>query len=165
MIIKGASRRSVKFWAKHLTDTKTVPFVRTHGEVRQPGDPLHDHWLRLTIESDMVIHDVVAAIDQGPQFHCGEIIPNFKSLIGLKIGAGWRKDISTRVGGVKGCTHLVELLGPLGTTAFHASGKTREKFDTGVMAKKPIQLNSCHVYKDDGALVLKRWPTFYAGPR
>ena len=31
--------------------------------------------------------------------------------------------------------------------------------------KKPYQLNSCHVYKDDAPAVLERWPQFYTGRR
>ena len=31
--------------------------------------------------------------------------------------------------------------------------------------RKPYQLNSCHVYKDDSPAVLERWPQHYTGPR
>jgi hypothetical protein len=31
------------------------------------------------------------------------------------------------------------------------------------MTKKPYQLNSCHVYKDDSDAVRERWPQFYTG--
>jgi hypothetical protein len=150
-----------------LTDTKTVPHSRRDGgRERQPGEPVHDMWIRLTIDLDMKIHEVEAKTDEGPYPICANITPNFKALAGLTIGPGWRKGIAERVGGVKGCTHLVELLGPLGTTAFQATNRARQARNAGQPAtKKPYQLNSCHVYKDDAPAVLERWPAFYTGKR
>lgn len=151
----------------HLVDTKTyVHTGRDGGRGRQPGDPVHNMWLRLTIDLDLKIHDVEAVTDSGPYAICGNVTPNFKLLAGLTIGPGWRKEIATRVGGVQGCTHLVELLGPLGTTAFQATGRAREAHNAGKPpTKKPYQINSCHVYKDDSDAVLERWPRFYTGAR
>lgn len=152
----------------HLVDTKTyVHSRRDGGRERKPGDPVHDMWLRLTIDLDLKIHDVEAVTESSPYEGCGSITPNFKRLIGLTIGAGWRKAISERVGGIEGCTHLVELLGPLGTTAFQATGRAREAHNASKPAtgKKPYQINSCHTYRDDSPAVLERWPEFYSGKR
>jgi hypothetical protein len=151
----------------HLVDTKTYVHTRRDGgRERQAGDPVHNMWLRLTIDLDLKIHDAVAVTDSGPYAICGNITPNFKELSGLTIGPGWRKQITARVGGVLGCTHLVELLGPLGTTAFQATGRAREARNSGKPStKKPYQINSCHVYKDDAEAVLERWPQFYTGAR
>jgi hypothetical protein len=151
----------------HLVDTKTYAHTRRHGgRERKPGEPVHNMWLRLTIDLDMRIHDAEAKTDDGPYLTCGDIGINFKTLAGVKIGAGWRKEIAARLGGVKGCTHLVELLGPLGTTAFQATGRARQARDAGrPVLKKPYQLNTCHVYKDDSQAVLERWPQFYTGAR
>jgi len=151
----------------HLTDTKSVVHSRHHGgRERQPGQPVHDMWLRITVDLDMKIHEIEAITDEGPYPVCGNITTNFKALTGLTIGPGWRKQIAERVGGVKGCTHLVELLGPLGTTAFQATNRARQARNAGKpQTKKPYQLNSCHVYKDDAPAVLERWPAFYTGPR
>jgi hypothetical protein len=151
----------------HLVDTKTYPHTRRMGgRSRDPGEPVHDMWLRVTIDLDLKIHDVEAATDEGPYPVCGDIAPSFKALAGITSGAGWRKHIVERVGGVKGCTHLVELLGPLGTTAYQATGRARAARGAGKSStKKPYQLNSCHVYQDDSPAVLERWPQFYTGPR
>ena len=150
----------------HLVDTKTyIHLRRDGGRERQPGEPVHDMWLRLTIDLDMKVHDAEAATDEGPYPQCGAIAPNFKALIGVTIGPGWRRKTLELVGGTKGCTHLVELLGPLGTTAFQATGRAREARNAGkVLAKKPYQLNACHIYKDDSEAVRERWPQFYTGP-
>jgi hypothetical protein len=151
----------------HLVDTKTyVHSRRDGGRERQPGDPVHHMWLRLTIDLDLKIHDVEAVTDSSPYETCGNITVNFKKLAGLTIGPGWRKAIAERVGGVLGCTHLVELLGPVGTTAYQATGRAREARNAGKpVTKKPYQINSCHIYKDDAPAVLERWPEFYTGQR
>jgi len=151
----------------HLLDTKTyVHTRRMGGRERRPGEPVHNMWIRITIDLDMKIHDIEAKTDDGPYAVCGDIVRNFKGLAGVTIGPGWRKAIAERVGGIRGCTHLVELLGPLGTTAFQATGRAREARNAGKpVTRKPYQLNSCHVYRDDAPAVLERWPQFYTGPR
>lgn len=150
-----------------LVDTKTYVHGRNHGgHERQPGEAVHDMRVRLTIDLDLVIREAEACTDSGPYSHCGDITPNFKSLAGVKIGPGWRREIATRLGGIKGCTHLVELLGPLGTTAYQATGRARQAREAGKpVTRKPYQINSCHVYKDDSAAVLERWPQYYTGSR
>src|SRR3954470_4584861 len=149
----------------NIVDTKAVPHSRRNGGAdRKPGEPVHDMWLRLTIDLDMVVHDVEAQSDATPYPVCPEITSNFKRLIGLKIGPGWRREIAARVGGIQGCTHLVELLGPLGTTAFQATGRAREAHNAGKpVDRKPYQIGSCHVYREDSSAVLERWPQFYKG--
>ena len=151
----------------HLVDTKTQLHTRRPGgRPREPGEPVHDMWLRLTIDLDMKVHDAEAVTDSGPYPHCGDITPNFKRLIGVTIGPGWRRKTLELLGGIKGCTHLVELLGPLGTTAFQATGRARDARNAGKpILKKPYQLNACHVYKDDSDAVRERWPQFYTGPK
>jgi hypothetical protein len=151
----------------HLVDTKTYAHTRRHGgHARQPGEPVHNMWLRLTIDLDMKIHAAEARTDDGPYPTCGDITRNFESLAGVKIGPGWRREIAVRLGGIKGCTHLVELLGPLGTTAFQATGRARQAREAGKpVHRKPYQLNACHIYKDDSEAVRERWPDFYTGAR
>lgn len=150
-----------------LKDVKSHAHSRRHGGAERPaGEPVHHMWLRLTIDLDMQIHDAEAATDVGPYPFCGDITPRFKSLIGLTIGRGWRREINARLGGDKGCTHLVEMLGPLGTTAFQATGRAREQRNRNKPSdKKPYQIGSCHAYKEDSPAVLERWPQFYTGPR
>lgn len=151
----------------HLVDTKTYKHTRRQGgREREPGQPVHDMWIRVTIDLDLKIHDAEAKTDEGPYPICGNIAPNFGWLAGVTIGPGWHKEITQRLGGIKGCTHLRELLGPLGTTAYQATGRAREARNAGKpVTKKPYQLNSCHVYRDDAPAVRERWPQYYTGPR
>ena len=154
----------------HLVDTKTYVHTRRSGDApRQPGDPVHNMWIRVTVDLDMLIHDIEAKTDDGPYPVCGDITVNFKQLIGVKIASGWRREVNLRLGGTKGCAHLVELLGPLATTALQATGRARDarKLNNSakLSTKPPYQLNSCHIFKDDTEWTLQRWPQFYTGPK
>jgi hypothetical protein len=102
----------------HMTDVKTYDFTNEdRGEIAA-GDPVHDMWLRLTLDDAFTIKAVEAVTDKAPFGVCGAIAPAFQALVGLTIGPGWMREVKRRVGGVRGCTHLVELLGPMATTAF-----------------------------------------------
>ena len=148
----------------HLTDVKSYPFPnKFRGEI-QPGDPLHDMWLRLTLDDELTVIAVEAATEAGPFAVCPAITPAFKSLEGLKIGPGWRRAVSKLLGGVQGCTHLVELLGPLATTAYqtihtwNAQRSPRIEND-----RMPSHLNSCHALARDGEVVKEHYPRWYTG--
>lgn len=161
-----------------LTDTKTYAFPNDHrGEVAA-GEPVHDMWLRLTVDDEFVVRDVEASIDHGPYEICPVITPNFKRLIGIRIGRGWRRSVRDAVGGVDGCTHLVELLGPIATTAYQAmySEKHRQRrlagehgeaveieVEEGAARPRPMLLNSCHAHGETSPVVKSRWPDFYRG--
>ena len=119
-------------------------------------------WLRLTVDEDLEVHAVEAVTDQGPFPVCPAVTPNFQRLVGLKIRPGWNKRVRGLLGGVEGCTHLVELLGPLATTAYQTifprRDRTREHEGT-----RPGVLDTCHALKSDGQVVKDIWPRFYTG--
>jgi hypothetical protein len=150
----------------HLVDTKTYTFTnRERGEIK-PGEPIHEMWLRLTVDDELLIHQVEAATDASPFSICGDVTERFKQLRGLKISRGWRRKVDHLLGGVNGCTHLVELLGPVATTAFQTIFpiKSRRK-DAHTDGKKPPMLDSCHALATDGEIVRLHWPRFYTGPK
>lgn len=85
---------------------------------------------------------------------------------------GFTRKVRECLGGVHGCTHLVELLGPMATTAFQTIYPilVREKAESGEKdssgdKRRPGLLNSCHAYASDGEIVKRHWPEFYTGDR
>ena len=147
----------------HLVDTKTYSFPnRDRGEVKA-GEPVHEMWIRLTIDEDMFIHGAEAATDFGPYAICPNIVDRFRRLEGLRIGAGWTRAVNERVGGANGCTHLVELLRPVATTAFQTLVAARSKRPQDP-ARRPFLLDTCHAHASDSPIVKERWPRFYTGP-
>ena len=156
----------------HLVDTKTYSFPNRHrGEVGA-GEPVHEMWLRLTIDDAMLIHEVEAVTDHGPFGMCPAITGNFKRLEGLTIGPGFRRAVRARVGGVQGCTHLVELLDPIATTAFQTMTARRRFKEAGFEetegradagSERPRFLGTCHALASDSPAVKEQWPEFYTG--
>lgn len=157
-----------------ITDTKTYAFGnRERGQV-QPGSPIHDMWIRLTIDDAMVIKAVEAVTDASPYSICPNVTPNFQRLVGLRVGSGFRKAVRERLGGTEGCTHLVELLGPVGTTAFQTVAPlvARDIFQRGQAGgeaksaprRAPALLNTCYAFSDEREVVARQWPEFTRKP-
>ena len=62
----------------HLVDTKTYSFAnRDRGQIGA-GEPVHEMWIRLTIDEDMVIHHAEAATEFGPYAICPDIVDRFR---------------------------------------------------------------------------------------
>lgn len=150
----------------HLIDTKTYGFPNEDRGRIEAGEPLHGMWLRLTIDSTMVIQSAEAVTDYGPFTICKDINPAFTKLKGLRIGPGFRKDVRARLGGRHGCTHLVEmLLGPMATTAFQTMYAEREKTgENKGLTERPRIIDTCHALAADGPIVRRQWPQWYEGP-
>lgn len=149
----------------HLVDTKSYDFdSHDRGHVGA-GVPVHEMWLRLTIDDELLVHGAEASTDFGPYDLCQAATPNFAKLKGLRIGPGWRRAVHEAVGGTKGCTHLVELLGPLATTAFQTIWPilARRARSTAESQTKPRTIDSCHAYASDSPVVKRLWPAFYTG--
>lgn len=153
----------------HLTDTKSYSFPNEdRGEI-PAGEPLHEMWIRITVNEDLLIESCEAATEHGPYTICAGATPNFARLAGLTIGRGFLKAANERVGGVHGCTHIRELLQQLGTVAYQTLWPMKKRKEaTGAaaaIARAPRMLNSCYAYAADSPVVAHRWPEYYTGPR
>ena len=151
----------------HMVDTKTYTIPNRHrGEVAV-GEPVHEMWLRLTMDDSMRIHTVEAVTDYGPFGMCPSITHNFKRLEGLTIGAGFRRAVRERVGGTQGCTHLVELVDSIATTAFQTMTALRHRKElrhrVAPNLERPRFLGTCHALASDSPAVKEHWPEFYTG--
>ena len=114
-----AFERSDGLWdiEGHMVDTKTYDTERGRA-----GEPLHNMWVRLTLDTSFTIVDVESAMDAYPQSACPGAVAPMKELIGIRIKAGWQGEVRKRIGASLGCTHLRELLAPMATTAMQAMG-------------------------------------------
>ncbi|MGF1561379.1 MAG: DUF2889 domain-containing protein [Geminicoccaceae bacterium] len=158
-------RRADGLWdiEGRITDIKAYPFANAYRGTIEPGDPLHDMTIRLTLDDDLNVIDVAASSDRTPYALCPAIAPAFRKLIGLRIGPGWRRALRDRVGGVHGCTHMVELLGPIATTAFQTIAPLRKRGLEPEPDKPPAILNTCHALASDSEIVRLEWPRWYTG--
>jgi len=149
----------------HLVDTKTYEFTSNHRGVVAPGVPVHGMWIRITIDETLSIHDIESVTDHAPYGVCPATAPAFDKLKGLRIATGWTREVQKRLGGVNGCTHLVELLRPLATTAFQTLVKHwhQQSAKNPATAKKPWFINSCHALASDGEIIKQQFPEHYTG--
>jgi hypothetical protein len=72
------------------------------------GEPLHDISLSLTLDNKLCIHAVDADIEAAPFKSCDQISGAFQALVGLQLLPGFSRQAKELLGGVKGCTHLLE---------------------------------------------------------
>jgi len=150
----------------HLTDTVAFDFEHTHRGTIKAGEPIHDMWIRLTVDRDLTVRNVEAVTDAGPYAICPAITPAFARLEGTRVGKGWHRKVVELLGGVMGCTHLVSLLRPIATVAFNTvrhSGEGREGVLHTGPGGRPFQIDSCHALAADGDIVRQRWPEFHEG--
>ena len=148
----------------HLTDRKTYNFVNAwRGEVKA-GEAVHEMWLRLTIDDDLTIRVAEAATEAAPYRVCSGAAPLFRQLEGLRIRAGFKREVHKRLGGNCGCTHLIELAGRLATVALQTIVPLRDREKAGIRADiHPSLLDSCHALRRDGEVVHEFWPNHYTG--
>jgi hypothetical protein len=132
----------------HITDVKTYSLGTAERPGFAAGEPVHDMWLRLTIAADMEIRAVVTNMDSTPYAYCLGVVPNMQRLVGLRIGKGFMKEMSARLGGAEGCTHLRELLQPLCTVAFQTINRGAPKAAAPGAAPDARMNNSCMSYSD-----------------
>jgi hypothetical protein len=146
----------------HLVDTKPVDFRLASG-MRPAGQPIHDMWLRITVDATLTIVDAAAAMDGVPFVdHCGKIVPAYRKLVGLAIRPGYNHRVKELLGGVQGCTHVTELAGVLATAAFQTmAGQIEQDPD-----RKPFQVDRCHALDARGPAVAHYYPRWHkAGDR
>ena len=150
----------------HITDAKTR-VVELATSTLQPNQPIHDLWLRITVDLQLTIHAADAVSDAVPYAgYCDTIGPAYKKLVGLNLLKGFRQGVKERLGGIAGCTHLTELASMLPTAVIQAfAGDVIPTGDTEVLQageQQPFQLNRCHALRTDGLAVAKFYPRWVA---
>lgn len=143
----------------HLVDVKTHDKISPAG-TRPAGEPIHEMWLRLTIDIDMNIVGAEACFDAFPYAgECDRIAPDYTKLVGLRIAPGLSAAVKARFGGTHGCTHVTDLIGVLATLAFQTMGNQRAR--DAQAHTRPFQLNRCHALATGGEVVRQYYPRWF----
>ena len=159
----------------NITDKKTYTYEKLTPGIVAAGHPVHDMSLRLSVDSTFTVREVEAVMNEQPYTVCSDVLGNFQRLIGLTIGPGWNKKAREAVGGVAGCTHIAELLGPMATAAFQTLagdyaqqlmaetlGENHQQEGEG---KAPFMLNGCYAWRPESEVVKTLYPDFYEDPQ
>jgi hypothetical protein len=144
-----------------LIDTRSEP-METFGRGRiEPGEHLHEMWLRMTVDNHLTVIAIEACTDYAPYPACPSFPDRFDKLVGERIEPGWTAKVRLLLGGRRGCAHLVELLGPVATTAvqtiyaWRGEGAEQDKDD---LVPPSEFINSCHALVEGGEAALHLWP-------
>jgi hypothetical protein len=119
---------------------------------------VHDMELAVTVRiSDLTITEARADMHTFPHAECPGIVTAFGSLVGLSVARGYTRQVQTRFGGPKGCTHLEQLARSLGPVVVQAVTSRRaravsrgEAQDLLAVGSSPWARNSCHVWAEGG---------------
>jgi DUF2889 family protein len=162
-----------------LTDTKPRDTVLASG-VRPNGLPIHELWLRITIDRKLNVVDAEASSAWVPYPGlCEASNPAYRALIGLNLLDNFRRHAARLLGGTVGCTHLTELCAVVPSAAIQAfagdvwntaNASTEQRDEAGRAGadsneisndKPPFQLGRCHTLRFDGEAVRQFYPRWY----
>ena len=145
-----------------IVDTKTYSFDNADRNGVAAGEPVHHMRIRLTLDNDLVVQKAEASTEAAPYGICGDINRAFASLEGAVIAPGWRREVTKRMGGVKGCVHITDLVtGPVAVTAHQTIFTARQRRKAAEPGQRPPQINTCHAYAEDSSIVQRQWPESY----
>ena len=159
-----------------LTDHKPRDVALAPG-VRPKGLPIHELWLRITIDRKLTIVDAEASSESVPYpGHCEVSNPAYRALIGLNLLHDFHRHARRLLAGTAGCTHLTELCSVLPTAAIQAfagdvwnmsdgddAGHASQRTSASAAAHRepPFQLGRCHALRFDGEAVQRFYPRWY----
>jgi hypothetical protein len=144
-----------------LVDTKDQDYQLASG-LRGKGEPVHDMWLRVTIDRKMTVLDAVASSDWVPYpGSCDTIAPAYRKLVGLNLMNGFRRATGDIFGTVSGCSHMTELANLLPTAAVQTFATLVCETDEPRPGQQPFQLDQCHALDTSSETVRRYYPRWY----
>jgi DUF2889 family protein len=141
-----------------LTDNRyTKTYYFSSGESRPPG-VVHDLVIRMVVRGpELVIDDIDVDMETVPREDCRDVLNTLKRVIGMKIRAGFTEKVKQKLGGAKGCTHLVALLLAMAPAAVQGawSAVARQPMDPAKYSGAALSFleNTCWVWRSDGDLM------------
>ncbi|MBN1472439.1 MAG: DUF2889 domain-containing protein [Syntrophaceae bacterium] len=121
-----------------------------------PIGVIHHMQIRLLINlSSFVIEDVDVDMPGVPREVCRETRGSLAPIKGLTISPGFRAKVKKMAGGIKGCTHLVELLSAMAPAFFQGYAAYLSQkpswFDKNhIKIVGKFLVNTCHAWREDG---------------
>jgi hypothetical protein len=150
-----------------LRDSKTYSVSLGYRGQMPADEAVHNMLIRITIDDNMVIHDVAAAMPSTPYLECRPAIDPIRAVIGLQMGRGWKKKIEGAIGGLDGCTHVRELLSGAATAAYQTVYpylSSKSKIASNQVTEQPKHLGQCKAWDLKGAVVMRYFPQFAVKP-
>lgn len=150
-----------------LEDVKPEPFA-AQTQVFPAGVPIHLMALRLTVDSDLTVVHVQAAMPRTPvPAQCTNTTGPLERLVGCSLLKGFRRAVAELLPTSERCTHLSELAVLLPTLAIQAVAYSKASGGSAPSAEqaRPPQVDGCHAWRANGPLIERHFPQWYTGPR
>lgn len=134
------------------------------------GTPYHNMCVRLTIDTDMLIHAVATSMPAAPFQYCMGATEPVQELVGKSLARGFRRAVEDTIGGVRSCTHLRDLIMATATTAYQTIVAYRLQFMPELAepasgdTPTPFFINRCRTWEETTPVVAKYYPAYYRKP-
>ncbi|RJF98532.1 DUF2889 domain-containing protein [Noviherbaspirillum saxi] len=151
-----SARREDGLWELQATlhDFKGTPFPTATGGKVMPGEALHHMQLTLVFNDALTIQTAQTRLFSGPAPDCHHVDTSYDALIGMTLGPGFSRQAQERFGGIRGCTHMNELLPIATTVAIQTVLAKRMEGGTAVLkAYAPAFVNQCYTWRSDGPAI------------
>lgn len=140
-----------------LIDTKAYDATLSGPRVVKAGQAIHHMLIRTTVDGQLVVQAIEAAMDSHPHETCPPALAAMQRMVGCSMARGWRKAIEQHLGHVQGCTHMRELLFNMATAAFQS---VQGSFAPSDPSQPPRHLGQCSGWDFNGAAVARIYPQF-----
>jgi hypothetical protein len=148
-----------------LEDVKPEPF-QAHTQVFPAGLPLHLMALRLTVDRQLTVVQVQAAMHRTPlPSLCPDATETLQRLVGCHLLDGFRRTVAEKVPARERCAHLSELATLFPTLAVQALAQLKSDPPPGEELVRPLKIDGCHAWRADGPLTERYMPQWYTGHR
>jgi len=144
-----------------LKDDRFVQRYQIDGSLSPPGK-VHRICVRLLLGGwPLSILDAEAEMPFVPHDECPDTRDTVKNLIGLSITHGYGDRVLERLGGVKGCAHMVQLIITMGNAALHGYWTQKLQHPPQLpdsldeMPELDYVIESCMLWRKDGPLIQK----------
>ena len=146
-----------------LTDVKAHDYPLASG-LRLKGQPVHDLWVRATIDREFNVTDAAACFDAVPYpGGCDVVAGSYRRIVGLNLMRGFRLTVAEMFKSVRGCSHMTELLASLPTAALQTIASEIKETEGVSPGEKPFQLDRCHALETTTETVRRYYPRWYRG--
>ncbi|MEJ7931262.1 DUF2889 domain-containing protein [Ramlibacter sp. AN1015] len=167
-VVYNGWRRDDGLWDLEAVLTDTKPFA---ADLYRPaplpaGSPVHDLSIRVTLDDAFVVQAIATSMDATPFGECQQATDPMQQVVGVRMGPGWRQALERILGGVRGCTHLRELLFNMATVAYQTipSGQMHLRRLAGepepAQEGPPYHVGRCITWDAEGAVVRRHHPEF-----
>jgi Protein of unknown function (DUF2889) len=143
-----------------LVDTKPTAIRLLDRREIPAGDVIHQMRVRLTADRERLIVDVRVYSEHHPYKECVDIENAYRQLVGVRVEPGFTLAVKRLFRGVKGCTHMSELIPPMASTLLQALWAESDfsRTDPESRTQRVSPIGGCHALRPEGEIVARYIP-------